>query len=104
MVENATFPEPKRDWVRIKIQACGMACHSDMLLKEGYWPGVQYPRVPGHEVAGVIDQVGENVTAWKKAAASVGVGVVWRALWSLRALVAGAIGLLPGGPDHGIHL
>jgi D-arabinose 1-dehydrogenase-like Zn-dependent alcohol dehydrogenase len=64
LVERA-IPEPKRDWVRIKVQACGI-CHSDMLLKEGHWPGVEYPRVPGHEVAGVIDQVGQNVTAWKK--------------------------------------
>ena len=66
------IPKVKRDWVRIKIQACGI-CHSDMLLKEGYWPGVQYPRIPGHEVAGVIDELGENVTAWKKGQ-RVGVG------------------------------
>jgi D-arabinose 1-dehydrogenase-like Zn-dependent alcohol dehydrogenase len=66
------IPVPQRDWVLIKVQACGV-CHSDMLLKEGYWPGVQYPRVPGHEVAGVIDQVGENVKVWKKGQ-RVGVG------------------------------
>ncbi len=66
------IPAPKRDWVRIKVQACGV-CHSDMLMKEGYWPGIQYPRIPGHEVAGVIDQVGENVTVWKKGQ-RVGVG------------------------------
>jgi D-arabinose 1-dehydrogenase-like Zn-dependent alcohol dehydrogenase len=66
------IPVPQRDWVRIKVQACGV-CHSDMLLKEGYWPGVQYPRVPGHEVAGVIDEVGENVKVWKKGQ-RVGVG------------------------------
>src|ERR1051326_8258701 len=59
------IPVPQRDWVRIKVQACGI-CHSDMMMKEGYWPGLQYPRVPGHEVAGVIDATGENVTAWKK--------------------------------------
>jgi alcohol dehydrogenase/propanol-preferring alcohol dehydrogenase len=66
------IPTPRRDWVRIKVQACGV-CHSDMMLKEGYWPGVQYPRIPGHEVAGVIDEVGENVTVWKKGQ-RVGVG------------------------------
>src|SRR5579864_6606962 len=66
------IPALKRDWVRIKVQACGI-CHSDMLLKEGYWPGVEYPRVPGHEVAGVIDEVGENVKPWKKGQ-RVGVG------------------------------
>jgi D-arabinose 1-dehydrogenase-like Zn-dependent alcohol dehydrogenase len=66
------IPAPKRDWVRVKVQACGV-CHSDMLMKEGYWPGIQYPRIPGHEVAGVVDQVGENVTVWKKGQ-RVGVG------------------------------
>jgi D-arabinose 1-dehydrogenase-like Zn-dependent alcohol dehydrogenase len=50
--------------VRIKVQACGI-CHSDVLTKEGTWPGIQYPRVPGHEVAGVIDEVGRAVSAWK---------------------------------------
>lgn len=66
------IPVPKRDWVRIKIQACGV-CHSDMMMKEGYWPGLQYPRIPGHEVAGIIDEVGENVNVWKKGQ-RVGVG------------------------------
>jgi D-arabinose 1-dehydrogenase-like Zn-dependent alcohol dehydrogenase len=66
------IPEVKRDWVLIKVQACGV-CHSDMLLKEGLWPGVVYPRVPGHEVAGVIDQVGPNVKPWTKGQ-RVGVG------------------------------
>jgi D-arabinose 1-dehydrogenase-like Zn-dependent alcohol dehydrogenase len=56
----------------VKIDACGI-CHSDSLVKEGLWPGLQYPRVPGHEVAGRIDAVGENVTAWKTGQ-RVGVG------------------------------
>ncbi|MGB2677639.1 MAG: alcohol dehydrogenase [Candidatus Acidiferrum sp.] len=51
--------------VRIKVQACGI-CHSDELVKQGTWPGLAYPRVPGHEVAGVIDEVGTGVTEWKK--------------------------------------
>lgn len=59
------IPEPGPREVRIKVQACGV-CHSDVLTKEGLWPGIQYPRVPGHEVAGVIDAVGEDVVAWKK--------------------------------------
>jgi D-arabinose 1-dehydrogenase-like Zn-dependent alcohol dehydrogenase len=63
---------PKPDWVRIRVQACGV-CHSDSLLKDGYWPGVKYPRVPGHEVAGVIDEIGSNVTTWKRGQ-RVGVG------------------------------
>jgi D-arabinose 1-dehydrogenase-like Zn-dependent alcohol dehydrogenase len=59
-------PEPGPGWVRVKVQACGV-CHSDMFTKEGGRAGfkVQYPRVPGHEVAGVIDAVGAGVTAWK---------------------------------------
>src|SRR5215467_6484142 len=58
-------PEPGAGQVRIKVQACGV-CHSDVLTKEGLLPGIQYPRVPGHEVAGVIDAVGASVTMWKK--------------------------------------
>src|SRR5271157_3660618 len=71
IVERAV-PEPGPGHVRIKVQACGV-CHSDVLTKEGLWPGIQYPRVPGHEVAGVIDEVGEGVTGWKKGQ-RVGVG------------------------------
>jgi D-arabinose 1-dehydrogenase-like Zn-dependent alcohol dehydrogenase len=59
------IPEPGAGHVRIKVQACGV-CHSDMLTVEGAWPGIQYPRVPGHEVAGIIDEVGDGVSAWKK--------------------------------------
>jgi D-arabinose 1-dehydrogenase-like Zn-dependent alcohol dehydrogenase len=58
------IPEPGAVQVRIKVQACGI-CHSDSMMKEGLFPGVQYPRVPGHEVAGIIDAVGDNVTEWK---------------------------------------
>jgi D-arabinose 1-dehydrogenase-like Zn-dependent alcohol dehydrogenase len=66
------IPEPQAGWVRIKVQACGV-CHSDSLTKEGTWPGIQYPRVPGHEVIGMIDQVGPEVAGWK-AGQRVGVG------------------------------
>jgi D-arabinose 1-dehydrogenase-like Zn-dependent alcohol dehydrogenase len=58
-------PEPEAGQVRIKVKACGI-CHSDVLTKDGLLPGIQYPRIPGHEVAGVIDEVGPGVTAWKK--------------------------------------
>ena len=71
-VVEREIPTPGAGQVRIKVQACGV-CHSDVLTKEGAWPGIQYPRVPGHEVAGVIDEVGEGVTAWKKGQ-RVGVG------------------------------
>ena len=58
------IPKPGVAEVRIKVQACGV-CHSDVLTKEGSWPGIQYPRVPGHEVAGIIDELGAGVTGWK---------------------------------------
>jgi D-arabinose 1-dehydrogenase-like Zn-dependent alcohol dehydrogenase len=66
------IPEPGRAQVRIKVEACGI-CHSDVLVKEGYWPGLQYPRVPGHEIAGRIEAVGSEVTNWKPGQ-RVGVG------------------------------
>jgi D-arabinose 1-dehydrogenase-like Zn-dependent alcohol dehydrogenase len=58
------IPEPKARQVRIKVQACGI-CHSDSVTKEGLFPGIQYPRVPGHEIAGVIDEVGKDVSQWQ---------------------------------------
>jgi D-arabinose 1-dehydrogenase-like Zn-dependent alcohol dehydrogenase len=69
-------PEPGPGSVRIKVQACGI-CHSDSLTKEGLMPGIQYPRVPGHEVVGVIDAVGRDVPARWAAGQRVGVG--WHA-------------------------
>ena len=66
------IPEPGAGQVRIRVQACGV-CHSDVVTKDGIVPGIQYPRVPGHEVAGVIDAVGAGVKAWKKGE-RVGVG------------------------------
>lgn len=71
LVERA-IPEPARNQVRVKVEACGI-CHSDALVKEGHWPGIQYPRVPGHEIAGRIDAVGADVTNWKPGQ-RVGVG------------------------------
>jgi D-arabinose 1-dehydrogenase-like Zn-dependent alcohol dehydrogenase len=65
-------PEPGPGSVRIRVQACGI-CHSDSLVKEGGWPGIQYPRVPGHEVAGTIDAVGSGVVGWQPGQ-HVGVG------------------------------
>jgi len=66
------IPKPGAGQVRIKVQACGV-CHSDMFTKEGAWPGIEYPRVPGHEVVGVIDEVSAGVTEWKEGQ-RVGVG------------------------------
>ena len=66
------IPKPGAGEVLIKVQACGV-CHSDVLTKEGVWPGIQYPRVPGHEVAGAIAEVGAGVSEWKEGQ-RVGVG------------------------------
>jgi D-arabinose 1-dehydrogenase-like Zn-dependent alcohol dehydrogenase len=71
IVERA-IPEPGTGQVRIKVQACGV-CHSDAFTIEGTWPGIQYPRVPGHEVAGIVDEVGTGISAWKTGQ-RVGVG------------------------------
>jgi D-arabinose 1-dehydrogenase-like Zn-dependent alcohol dehydrogenase len=66
-------PIPGPGQVRVRVEACGV-CHSDVVVKEAAWPGLQLPRIPGHEVAGVIDALGEGVTHW-----NVGqrVGVGW---------------------------
>jgi D-arabinose 1-dehydrogenase-like Zn-dependent alcohol dehydrogenase len=70
---NRELPQPGRGEVRVKVQACGV-CHSDSIAKEGLFPSVRYPIVPGHEIAGVVDAVGEGVIGW-----TVGtrVGVGW---------------------------
>lgn len=66
------IPAPGAGQVRVRVQACGI-CYSDHYTKDGMWPGVAYPRSPGHEVAGVIDEVGAGVTTWKKGQ-RVGIG------------------------------
>jgi D-arabinose 1-dehydrogenase-like Zn-dependent alcohol dehydrogenase len=71
-IVDREIPQPGPEQVRIKVQACGV-CHSDMFTKEGLWPGIEYPRVPGHEVAGIVDEVGAGVSEWKKGQ-RVGVG------------------------------
>src|SRR4051812_25654917 len=74
-------PEPGPGSVRIKVHACGI-CHSDSLTKEGHWPGIEFPRVPGHEVVGVIDAVGKDVPARWQAGQRVGVGWhAWHCGW-----------------------
>ena len=67
------IPNPAAGQVRIKVQACGV-CHSDVFTKDGLFPGIEYPRVPGHEVVGIIDEVGDGVSGW-----TIGqrVGVGW---------------------------
>jgi len=70
------IPEPGPGEVRLKVQACGI-CHSDAMTKDGAWPGLQYPRIPGHEVIGVIDAVGPAVP--QRWTVGLGVGVGWHA-------------------------
>ena len=64
-VVERDVPDPGPDEVRVAVDACGI-CHSDSYVKAGGFPGLEYPRVPGHEVAGHVDSVGENVTAWSE--------------------------------------
>jgi D-arabinose 1-dehydrogenase-like Zn-dependent alcohol dehydrogenase len=71
-IVERTVPEPPAGSVRIKVHACGV-CHSDSYTKEGMYPGIQFPRVPGHEVAGVVDAIGPGVAGWQPGQ-RVGVG------------------------------
>ncbi|HLI85210.1 MAG TPA: alcohol dehydrogenase [Bryobacteraceae bacterium] len=71
-IVDREIPQPGMGQVRIQVQACGV-CHSDLMTKEGMWPGIQYPRSPGHEVAGIIDELGEGVSGWRQGQ-RVGVG------------------------------
>ena len=69
---NIDKPSPKENEVLIKVEACGI-CHSDAFVKDGAFPGIEYPRVPGHEVVGIVEETGKNVNNWKKGQ-RVGVG------------------------------
>lgn len=71
-VVECDIPEPQAGQVRVKVEACGV-CHSDMFTKEGAFPGIEYPRVPGHEVVGRIDAIGDGVKGWRSGE-RVGVG------------------------------
>jgi D-arabinose 1-dehydrogenase-like Zn-dependent alcohol dehydrogenase len=72
LLEERTLPEPAYGQVRIKVRACGV-CHSDHLVTDGLWPGLKLPRVPGHEVAGVVDALGKGVERFR-AGDRVGIG------------------------------
>jgi D-arabinose 1-dehydrogenase-like Zn-dependent alcohol dehydrogenase len=75
------IPDPGPGMVRIKVHACGI-CHSDVMTKEGQWPGIAYPRIPGHEVIGEIDAVGKDVPARWQAGQRIGVGWhAWHCGW-----------------------
>lgn len=95
------IPQPGPRQVRIRVQACGV-CHSDALTKEGGWPGLTYPRIPGHEIAGVIDALGAGVVNWKEGDR---VGVGWHA-WQDGTCLSCRRGDFPNCPNakvSGIH-
>lgn len=69
---NRPIPDPKPNEVRVKVDACGI-CRGDSFVKKGTWPGIEYPRIPGHEIAGQIDTVGSAVTSWTEGQ-QVGIG------------------------------
>jgi len=71
-IVDREIPKPGAGHVLIKVHACGV-CHSDVFTKEGQWPGIEYPRVPGHEIVGIIDELGTGVSEWKKGQ-RIGVG------------------------------
>ena len=71
-IVDVDIPKPKSNEILIKVEACGI-CHSDNMVKEGHFPGIEYPRVPGHEVVGIVEEVGTDVSQWKKGQ-RVGVG------------------------------
>ena len=72
-LEERAVPSPTREEVRIRVQACGV-CHSDTVVVEGSMPGLTYPRIPGHEVIGIVEAVGEAVSGWQ---VGTRVGVGW---------------------------
>ena len=82
------LPEPSRGEVRVRVEACGV-CHSDSLTVEGQWPNLSLPRIPGHEIAGVIDAIGDGVLADGLGSASVSGGLDGIAGMASRAGVAG---------------
>ena len=72
IIKEVDKPSPSENEVLIKVEACGI-CHSDNFVKAGGFPGLEYPRIPGHEVVGIVEEVGKNVSNWEKGQ-RVGVG------------------------------
>ena len=90
-IQERDIPTPGTGQVRIKVQACGV-CFSDHIAKDGLMPWIQYPRSPGHEIAGVVDEVGPQVTSWKKGQR---VGVGWHGGHDLGQLSGAAATISP---------
>src|SRR5260370_16937750 len=105
-IAEREIPEPGAAAVRVKVEACGV-CHSDSFVKEGTYPGLEFPRVPGHEVVGVIDAVGTGVAEWTKGQR---VGVGWHGGYcgiceacrrgDFFAFPTGPVTALPPDPGH----
>ena len=95
------LPVPGRGEVCIKVEACGI-CHSDSLVKEGHWPGITYPRVPGHEYVGTIDSVGQDVVDMSKGT-RVGVGWYGGHCWHCPSCRSGNFMMCSNGVITGIH-
>ena len=95
-------PQPGPGQVRVKVLACGI-CHSDVLVKDNLWPGIQYPRVPGHEVAGIIDEASPEAIDWKPGQR---VGIGWHGGQCNRCLPCrtGRLHQLHSVEDHGNQL
>ena len=98
------IPQPAAGQGTSKFRPAACATAIRCCWKEGHWPGVQYPRVPGHEVAGVIDAVGSGVQGWSARPAASGRWLVRRPLRLLRAMPAGKICRVCQRPDHRVAL
>lgn len=94
------IPRPLENEVLIKVEACGV-CHGDAIVKEGRFPGLQYPRVPGHEVVGIIDQLGTKSKHWK-VGQRVGVGWLGGYCFQCAACRSGEFGACEEGLTTGI--
>lgn len=98
---EAPLQDPPRGYVRVKVHACGV-CHSDCFTKYGAFPGLKFPRAPGHEIAGVVDKIGEDVRPWKEGD-RVGVGWYGGHCGICRDCRRGQFVLCPELPVAGIH-
>ena len=97
-IQEREIPTPGQGQVRIKVQACGV-CSSDHMVKDGLMPWIQYPRSPGHEVAGIIDELGPHVTAWKKGRKSASAGTAATTSPACNAVAAiSSTALMKNGP------
>jgi alcohol dehydrogenase len=101
VIEDRPIPQPKAGEVLIKVHACGV-CHSDLMVLLGYFPFATYPRIPGHEVAGVVEKVGEGVT-WPKVGDRVGMQWLFSACGHCDLCVRGDEVMCPFGSVTGVN-